>query len=95
MRTFVLLSIFAILLPACGKKDEASFTTAGEQTCSISENVMICPDGSEYLLPDDVTIDIDLVYVDTVPADEDDPEALCEKDNRNGLKCKKIKGGKK
>lgn len=101
-RTSVLLGLL-LFLGGCGKK--AGYTNSDVQTCVIEGNVMSCPDGIDYILPepedhdhdDDTTIvvvepNIDItIVVDTVPASEDDIDAACEKDNRNGIKCRKVK----
>lgn len=97
----IILFITALLLGACGKKNNASFTdVGGDQTCTIVDNIMTCPDGTEYVLPtpEDVTPvvvvepDLDItVVVETEPSSPEEPDALCERNNRHKRKCRKIK----
>lgn len=80
-----ILFILCLLLAACGTSNGVLPDT---QTCTIFEYVMMCPDGTEYELPEPVDEPVDVV---TEPTTEEDPDALCEKDNRNNRKCRRIK----
>lgn len=104
----MLLTLIAIFVFGCGKKasHEAVNNPADDVTCAITDNEAVCDDGNVYIVPEDVDVtpsidsdvDVDIIIIVTVPASEDDPEAICEKDNRNGRKCRKRKkkhGGKK
>lgn len=97
----IVIILATIFVTACGKKN-ASFTEVNApQPCTIVEDTMLCPDGTEYVLPDPedypvvnlppITVEEEIIVVITVPADEEEPVAICEKDNRNGKKCRKVK----
>ncbi len=79
--------IICLLVSGCGKSGSTEAPTE-ELTCTIVGNTMMCPDGTEYVLPEPVQEPIDVV---TEPAVEEDEEAVCERDNRNGRKCRRIK----
>lgn len=87
------LLILALMLSACGKKTD--YVTVSEQVeCVVSGDILMCSDGTEYELPA-VVIEDGPVESEPVDTDfEDDNDVACERDNRHGRKCRRLKRGK-
>lgn len=94
-KMIMLVSLAAMFLIGC---NNARFMYVNEpdtpQLCTVVEQGLLCSDGQVYVIPPHVDCEEGEV-VETEPTDETDPDAICEKDNRNKKKCKKIKREKK
>ena len=92
-----LFFITCLIVSGCGRSGDNNIETE-VLTCTIVENTLMCPDGTEYPLPDvEATPEVSPVPegpVVTEPSEEEDPESACARHNRYKNKCRKIKHGR-
>lgn len=90
---FTIFLLIGLLLTGCGKDSHTEITET--ITCVVQNRTMVCSDGINYELPDDEESVEEPTQVEVEPTPEKNPEAICEKNNRNKRKCVKVKKDKK